>query len=214
MNSVGARSIRASTARTWAGSVESRTSSSGKPAIRPKVGCSTSGQRLDPPIPSRTAWVKPSRRTSSWTRRRCSTCGQLVVDDVEPAEPACLVGARPEGGVLRPQPPDLARGRPLRERGAHRRVEVGGQRPRLAVQPAARPRRRGASPRRRAAWRTPPRRASRPRRAAARSPRSSRCRRARARPWCPAPRRTPSSRLGAQPARDRGRRRTSRAGSC
>ena len=46
------------------GSVESRTNSSGEPAIVPNVSFQTSGQRLDPPIPSSSAWVKPSLRTS------------------------------------------------------------------------------------------------------------------------------------------------------
>ena len=48
-------------ALTCIGSVESRTCSSGNPAILPKVFCMTSGPwRLDPPMPSSNAWEKPS----------------------------------------------------------------------------------------------------------------------------------------------------------
>ena len=55
MNTVLAMSILASIARTWAGSVESSTCSFGKPAFRAKVSASTSGPKLDPPMPSTTA---------------------------------------------------------------------------------------------------------------------------------------------------------------
>src|SRR2546427_8280033 len=51
-------------------SVESSTSTSGNPAIRPNVSFSPPGQRLEPPTPSRSARVKPPRRTPSATRRR------------------------------------------------------------------------------------------------------------------------------------------------
>ena len=41
-------------------------SSSGSPATVPNVSFQTSGQRLEPPMPSSSACVKPSSRTSSW----------------------------------------------------------------------------------------------------------------------------------------------------
>ena len=51
MNSVFAKSTLFSKALTCAGSVESSTCNSGKPAILPKVFVKTSGPRLDPPMP-------------------------------------------------------------------------------------------------------------------------------------------------------------------
>ena len=53
----------------------------------------------------------------------------LLVDDPEPSEPARLVGARPEGGVARPEPPDLALLAPLAERGRDRGLEIRRQGP-------------------------------------------------------------------------------------
>ena len=77
MKSVRRRSISRSSERICAGTVESRTWSTGWPGTRPKVRAKTSGQRLEPPMPSTTAWAKPARRTSSETlpnssrRARC-----------------------------------------------------------------------------------------------------------------------------------------------
>ena len=68
MKRVFSRSIFFSHASTWAGSVESRTNSSGEPGTLPNVSFQTSGQRLEPPMPRRSAWVNPSRRTSSRIR--------------------------------------------------------------------------------------------------------------------------------------------------
>src|SRR6266481_2934951 len=58
------RSTFASMALICAGSVESRTCSSGNPLILPKVICRTSGQRLEPPIPNRRACLKRAFFTS------------------------------------------------------------------------------------------------------------------------------------------------------
>src|SRR5208337_901574 len=56
MQMVFLRSSFFSTALTWAGSVESSTWSSGYPPNLPKVRRRTSTQRLEPPMPRRTAW--------------------------------------------------------------------------------------------------------------------------------------------------------------
>src|SRR3989454_1029699 len=80
-----------SNARIWAGSVESSTSTSGNPSIRPNVSFSTSGQRLEPPMPSRSARVKPSRATSSATRRRRSM--RLAWSSAIPSQPSQLASS-------------------------------------------------------------------------------------------------------------------------
>ena len=65
-------SIRCSNVRTCAGSVESSTCSSGNPVSRPKVIFSTSGPRLDPPMPrSRTCETPSLRATSRIPSNRC-----------------------------------------------------------------------------------------------------------------------------------------------
>src|SRR5712692_5843308 len=96
--SVRARSTFLSHARICAGSVESRTWSSGKPAIGPKVAPRTSGQRLEP--------------------------GELVVDDPEPPEPARLVAAGPQRLVAGPEAARLACLHPVAQRGPHRPLEL------------------------------------------------------------------------------------------
>jgi hypothetical protein len=58
MKSVWARSTASSIARTCAGSVESSTCSFGKPDFLANVSASTSGPRLEPPMPSTTASLK------------------------------------------------------------------------------------------------------------------------------------------------------------
>ncbi len=58
---------------------------------------------------------------------------RLVLGDPEPAEPARFVGARPEAGVARPEATHFPRCRPLLERLPHALLEIGGQRPCLAV---------------------------------------------------------------------------------
>ena len=70
MKRVLAISILFSKDLTCAGSVESRTCNSGKPEILPKVIFSTSGHKLDPPIPSNRTCEKPALRTSSATSRK------------------------------------------------------------------------------------------------------------------------------------------------
>ena len=60
MNSVLLRSTASSAARTWAGSVESRTRSVGNDGPGSKVDRRTSGHKLEPPIPSKRAWVNCS----------------------------------------------------------------------------------------------------------------------------------------------------------
>src|SRR5215469_9005218 len=72
MNKVSFKSTAFSADRICAGSVESSTSSSGKPAILPKVVLSTSGHKLEPPIPSSRAFVKEPCLTASEMLRRLS----------------------------------------------------------------------------------------------------------------------------------------------
>src|SRR3984957_19728854 len=64
-NKVRAGSIFARKARIWAGSVESRTNSCGALVCFPKVMLKTSGQRLEPPIPNKIRWAKPSSAISA-----------------------------------------------------------------------------------------------------------------------------------------------------
>ncbi len=77
--SVRAGSLRCCAASTAAGSVESRTQRSRKPRCTPSERRSTSGASDEPPMPQRTAWVKPAARTSSanWTKLLAS--GAMVV---------------------------------------------------------------------------------------------------------------------------------------
>src|ERR1041385_1727496 len=84
MKSVRLRSTWLSMDLICAGSVESSTCSSGWPACWPKVIFSTSGQRLEPPIPSSRAWVKWASEASVAAARSCdkflrcssTTCSQ------------------------------------------------------------------------------------------------------------------------------------------
>src|SRR2546429_4368190 len=68
------RSNLRSIALIWTGSVESSTCSAGKPLILSKVIRRTSGQRLDPPIPSSKAFLKRAAFTSSAMRLNAATC--------------------------------------------------------------------------------------------------------------------------------------------
>ena len=91
MNSVFFRSTCSSRAFTCAGSVESRTRSSGEPGTWPKVSRQTSGHRLEPPMPSSSAWVKPSCRASSriWpSGARSSSCASTM-----PSHPSQLASS-------------------------------------------------------------------------------------------------------------------------
>src|SRR5205823_4516245 len=65
MQSVFFRSSFFSMALICTGSVESSTCNSGNPAIFPKVMRSTSGQRLDPPIPSSSTYLNFAFFTSA-----------------------------------------------------------------------------------------------------------------------------------------------------
>ena len=73
-NSVFSKSSSSSSVLICCGSVESRTRSRGSPAVwEANVNERTSGQRLDPPIPSTTACLKPADRMSSWSAvKRCA----------------------------------------------------------------------------------------------------------------------------------------------
>src|SRR5205814_3088917 len=73
-NNVFARSTFCSNALTWGGSVESRTYDLGKPEIGPKVNASTSGHKLDPPMPSTSTSRNPSFLISSATPRSFCSC--------------------------------------------------------------------------------------------------------------------------------------------
>ncbi len=73
-NRVWDRSILFSKVLICAGSVESRTCRSGKPAMWPNERRSTSGQRLEPPIPRSNALEKPERFTSSANSLNCAVC--------------------------------------------------------------------------------------------------------------------------------------------
>ena len=63
--SVVASDTRRSRVATWVGSVESSTCSLGDPGCGPNDSASTSGQRLEPPMPSSSTSVTPSARTSA-----------------------------------------------------------------------------------------------------------------------------------------------------
>ena len=78
MNSAPSGSTAASNVRTCAGSVESSTCRP-SPARRPNTRCSSSGKRLDPPIPSSAA----PRRSSRWT---CADSRARRVDSAPPGD--------------------------------------------------------------------------------------------------------------------------------
>ena len=129
-------SIASAMARICAGSVESSTVSARVTGPAPKQVANTSGPRLEPPMPSSTAWVKSPLRTSA-AMRRVRRSAELLVDDVEPAEPLVLVVARPQRGVAGPQPTHLAGAPPILERALESRLQRVGQRDGLAVEPVA-----------------------------------------------------------------------------
>src|SRR5215510_15099789 len=86
MHTVLARFTLPSNVLTWDGSVESSTCNSGNPGILPKVILSTSGPRLDPPMPSSRACEKPASWTSLAISRRCSICANW--SSVIPSQPS------------------------------------------------------------------------------------------------------------------------------
>src|ERR1700674_3969174 len=59
--------------------------------------------------------------------------GQLVVDDVQPAEPVLLVAAGPQRRIAFPQTLDLAVDAPVVEGGLHRCSDWAGQGSRLTI---------------------------------------------------------------------------------
>src|SRR6267143_2183391 len=76
------RSSLASMALICAGSVESRTCSSGNPLIFPNVMRKTSGQRLEPPMPSNKACLNLAFLTSSAICLKtsvCASCSSVMV---------------------------------------------------------------------------------------------------------------------------------------
>ena len=77
MKSVRFRSRRSARARTAPGSVLSRTARSRKPSALPKTLRKTSGARLEPPIPSRRAKLKPSARTPSTNSSISASCSRI-----------------------------------------------------------------------------------------------------------------------------------------
>src|SRR6266850_1302048 len=87
------RSTFASRALICAGSVESRTCSSGKPLIFPKVIHRTSGQRLEPPIPSKSACLNRAFFRSSAICLRAlmwASCSSVMV-----SQPSQLLSSEP-----------------------------------------------------------------------------------------------------------------------
>src|ERR1700740_3319479 len=107
MQIVRLRSTWASIALICAGSVESSTCNVGKPLILPKVMRSTSGQRLDPPIPSSSACLNLAFFTSAATFLKPLVVAHLFFDDAHPAQPLTFVASGPYRGVTLPETPDL-----------------------------------------------------------------------------------------------------------
>ena len=118
MNIVRATSMARSTAAIWSGSVEVQHVKTRMAGAGPKLCAITSGPRLDPPMPISTT----SRAVLGVARQRHQrgNIGPFARCDIEPAEPFVLIGAGPQGLIARPQAPDIAARRPLRERGVER----------------------------------------------------------------------------------------------
>ena len=117
MNSVRAQIDRLSMRRICAGSVESSDrAAAGSRACVPKVSASTSGPRLEPPMPSSSASVKPARLTSAANASRWPTAFSCSSTMVSQPSQLRLVGLGPQRGVAGPQPPDLALLAPVFER--------------------------------------------------------------------------------------------------
>ncbi len=93
MQSVFERSTRACSAAICAGSVLSSTSSSGKPACRPNVSASTSGPRLEPPMPSSSTCWKPSALISSWNA--CSAGRSAERSSITRSQPSHFASSAP-----------------------------------------------------------------------------------------------------------------------
>ena len=69
---------RAMAARTASGSTESNTVNRGKPEATPMTARSTSGARLEPPMPSKTMSVMPLLRNDAEYVRSRGSCGSIV----------------------------------------------------------------------------------------------------------------------------------------
>ena len=78
------------------------------------VSASTSGARLDPPIPSSRAWSRPVRARLVGKPAQVAGAAQLLARDVQPAQPAGLVTARSTASRRRPTgaPPSRTRSSP------------------------------------------------------------------------------------------------------
>src|SRR5437660_1580577 len=87
------RSTFASMALICAGSVESRTCSSGNPFIFPNVMRRTSGHRLEPPMPSKSASLNRAFFTSPATCFRTSMCA--ICSSVMVSQPSQLLSSVP-----------------------------------------------------------------------------------------------------------------------
>src|SRR5680860_1086939 len=98
-NSVLSRSTASSSALTASGSVESSTCSSSPPSRLPKLRRITSGPRLEPPMPSSAACVKPSALTSSTKAPRSSTCSSIVSEMVSQPRRSPISGPGPPHSV-------------------------------------------------------------------------------------------------------------------
>ena len=99
-------------------------------ARRRTSGGSTSGPRLEPPMPSSTASVMPASRTSARERAQVVGLGRQPLGDVQPAEPVGQLGralGRPQRAVALPDAADdVLVGGGLQPLG-DRRLEAGGQ---------------------------------------------------------------------------------------
>ena len=106
MNSVLPRSTARSIALICAGSVLSSMWKRGQPGCRPKVSPSTSGPRLDPPMPKQHDVGEAALLHLLRKAAQPLDIGQFLLDDVQPAEPFVLVRPGPQRLVAGPKPPD------------------------------------------------------------------------------------------------------------
>jgi hypothetical protein len=88
------------TRATAAGCVESSTTRRGRPGCGPKVLASTSGNRLEPPMPMSTTWSTSVDEAVAALPQALEVPD--LVDDVEPSEPVGDLVVAPEGVVAGP----------------------------------------------------------------------------------------------------------------
>ncbi len=98
------------------GRSSSRTCNFGKPDLLPKVSLSTSGPRLDPPMPSKQHVPEPRPPDILREILEVRDALQLLVDDFEPTQPIGFVRLGPQRSVGGPQSPDFALLAPILER--------------------------------------------------------------------------------------------------